>query len=453
MRLAAVVLAAGKGTRMKSDLPKVLHKVCGQPMIIQVLDALNQIGVEKIVAVVGFGGDQVERAISGQAEIVCQQQQLGTAHALLQAQNKLSDFPGHILVVCGDTPLIKPDTLASLAQFHVSRGAVATVLTARLNDPTGYGRVIRDETGRIAKIVEHKDASPAELAVDEINSGIYCFAVPGLFKNLAGLTPENAQGEYYLTDIIETYVAHGLPVEARLVEDAAEIQGINDRKQLAGAEFVLRRRVLEKLMFSGVTVMDPHSTFIDRGVEVGKDTIIYPFTIIEGKTVIGEECIIGPGSHLTDVKVGDKVSIQNSVLQESNIGDGCLIGPFAYIRPGCQLGRGVKVGDFVELKKTVIGDGSKVPHLSYVGDAQVGEKVNIGAGTITCNYDGKNKWQTRIGNNAFIGSNTNLVAPVEVGEGAVTGAGSTITKNVPAGALGVARGQQKVIPNWSERKK
>lgn len=453
MRLAAVVLAAGKGTRMKSNLPKVLHKVCGQPMIVQVLDALNQIGVEKIVTVVGFSGDQVERAISGQTEIVYQQQQLGTAHALLQAQNKLSDFPGHILVVCGDTPLIKPETLASLAQFHVARGAVATVLTARLNDPTGYGRVIRDETGRIARIVEQKDASPDDLAVDEINSGIYCLAVPGLFKNLAGLTPENAQGEYYLTDIIETYVGRGLPVEARLVEDPAEIQGINDRKQLAGAEAVLRQRVLEELMLSGVTVMDPHSTFIDRSVEVGKDTIIYPFTIIEGKTVIGEECIIGPGSHLTDVKIGDKVSIQNSVLQESDIGDGSLIGPFAYIRPGCQLGRGVKVGDFVELKKTVIGDGSKVPHLSYVGDAQVGEKVNIGAGTITCNYDGKNKWQTRIGNNAFIGSNTNLVAPVEVGEGAVTGAGSTITKDVPAGALGVARGLQKVIPNWSERKK
>ncbi|MBE3588447.1 MAG: bifunctional UDP-N-acetylglucosamine diphosphorylase/glucosamine-1-phosphate N-acetyltransferase GlmU [Thermoanaerobacteraceae bacterium] len=452
MSLAAVILAAGKGTRMKSGLPKVMHRVCGRPMIQYVLEAVQGAGATKIVVVAGFGGELVARTVGDRAEVVYQQEQLGTAHALLQAAPLLGDFSGHILVVCGDTPLITAATLSRLVDAHRAGAARATLLTACLDDPTGYGRVIRDGAGRVSRIVEQRDASPDQLAVKEVNTGIYCFAAAGLFDALAALSPENAQGEYYLTDIIEHYVHQNRPVAAVAVDDPVEILGINDRCQLARVEGVLRRKVVEELMLSGVTVMDPSSTFIDRGVRIGRDTVVYPFTIIEGSTVIGTNCIIGPGSRLVDATVGDGVVIEQSVVRESKIGDNCSIGPYAYIRPGCVLEGEVKVGDFVELKKTTVGRGSKVPHLSYVGDATVGSGVNVGAGTITCNYDGEKKWPTIIGDGAFIGSNANLVAPVTVGEKAYIGAGSTITKDVPPGALGVARGRQKNIDNWSRRR-
>lgn len=452
MSLAAVILAAGKGTRMKSDLPKVMHKVCGRPMIEYVLDAVRGAGAEEIVVVAGFGGDLVARTVRDRAKVVYQHQQLGTAHALLQAAPLLADFPGTILVVCGDTPLVTAGTLARLVAAHAAAGARATVLTACLEDPTGYGRVIRDGGGRVQKIVEQRDATPGELAVREVNTGIYCFSAPGLFTALSALKRENAQGEYYLTDIIGHYVQQGEPVAALKVEDAREVEGVNDRRQLARVESYLHRQIVEELMLSGVTVMDPATTFIDRGVKIGRDTVIYPFTIIEGDTVIGEHCIIGPASRLINVQTGNGVVIEHSVIRESKIGDNCTIGPFAYIRPGCVLAPDVKVGDFVELKKTVVGRGSKIPHLSYVGDATVGSGVNIGAGTITCNYDGEKKWPTIIGDGAFIGSNTNLVAPVEVGEKAFIGAGSTITKNVPPGALGIERGRQRNIENWLQKK-
>ncbi|MGB9803955.1 bifunctional UDP-N-acetylglucosamine diphosphorylase/glucosamine-1-phosphate N-acetyltransferase GlmU [Desulfofundulus sp.] len=452
MSLAAVILAAGKGTRMKSDLPKVMHKVCGRPMIEYVLDAVRGAGAKEIVVVAGFGGDLVARTVQDRAKVVFQHQQLGTAHALLQAAPLLASFPGTILVVCGDTPLVSAGTLARLVAAHTSAGARATVLTAYLENPTGYGRVIRDGEGRVRKIVEQRDAEPGELAVKEINTGIYCFSAPGLFEALSAIKRENAQGEYYLTDIIGHYVDQGQPVAALVVEDAREVEGINDRRQLARVESYLRRQVVEELMLSGVTIMDPASTFIDRDVKIGRDTVIYPFTIIEGDTMIGERCAIGPGSRLVNVRAGNGVVVEHSVIQESKIGDNCIIGPFAYIRPGCVLAPDVKIGDFVELKKTVVGRGSKIPHLSYVGDATVGSRVNIGAGTITCNYDGENKWPTIIGDGAFIGSNTNLVAPVEVGERAFIGAGSTITRNVPPGALGIERGRQRIIEDWHRKK-
>jgi bifunctional UDP-N-acetylglucosamine pyrophosphorylase/glucosamine-1-phosphate N-acetyltransferase len=327
------------------------------------------------------------------------------------------------------------------------------VLTAILPDPGGYGRVIREHNGDVARIIEQKDATPGELAVKEINTGIYCFDSRGLFAALSGLTPDNAQSEYYLTDIIESYAGLGDKVGALSVADPEEVMGINDRCQLAEADRVLRRRILEKIMLSGVTVVDPLATYVDSGVEIGRDSIIYPNTFLEGGCCIGERCILGPGAHLAGATLGNDVTVRYSVVDGSQVSDGCSIGPFAYIRPGCELGRKVKVGDFVELKKVKLGDGSKVPHLSYVGDAVLGERVNVGAGTITCNYDGVNKWPTLIADDAFIGSNTNLVAPVSVGEGAVTGAGSTITKDVPSGALGVSRGRQQNIPDWNKKTK
>lgn len=453
MQLAAVVLAAGKGTRMKSSLPKVLHKICGRPILHYVLETVKAAGIEKIVVVVGHQGDLVAEALAGQAGVVYQHPQLGTAHALLQAGDVLAGFTGQILVVGGDTPLVTPATILQLLEVHRASRARATVLTASLPDPAGYGRVIREGRGKVIRIVEHKDAAPEELAIREINTGIYCFSGEGLFTALTEIKTENVQKEYYLTDLIEKYVKAGLPVAACEVRDAEEILGINDRCQMAEVEAILRRRILNELMFSGVTVVDPSSTFVDPEVVIGQDSIIYPFTIIEGKSAVGPNCRIGPGVRLVDAQVGEGVAIANSVVLESKIGDCCTIGPFAYIRPGCILEQNVKVGDFVEIKKATIGKGSKVPHLSYIGDATIGSDVNVGAGTITCNYDGMYKWHTRIGDGAFIGSNTNLVAPVEVGVGAVVAAGSTLTRDVPAGALGVARSRQRNIEGYSKRRK
>ncbi len=453
MQLAAVVLAAGKGTRMKSATVKVLHQVCGRAMIEHVLAAVQETGVQKTVLVIGQQGEQVMELLGSRVEYARQDEQLGTAHALMQTRPVLEGLADDVLVVCGDTPLLRPQTLAELCRRHKAGNNAATVLTAILNDPAGYGRVIRSTDGMVQKIVEQKDAAPDELAVQEVNTGVYCFRLPGLFEALAALQPNNAQGEYYLTDIIGYYADRGASVGAVAVDDPADVAGVNDRCQLAAAEKILRRRVLERVMLSGVTVLDPDNTYIDTTASIGMDTVIYPFTFVEGKSKIGENCIIGPASRLVDTDLGCRVTVQNSVVVGSSIGDGCNIGPFAYIRPGCVLGREVKVGDFVELKKAFLGDGTKVPHLSYVGDADVGKAVNIGAGTITCNYDGQKKSVTRIGDGAFIGSNTNLVAPLEVGTGAVTGAGSTITRDVPPGALGVARDKQKNIPDWSTRRK
>jgi bifunctional UDP-N-acetylglucosamine pyrophosphorylase/glucosamine-1-phosphate N-acetyltransferase len=452
MKLAAVILAAGKGTRMKSKRPKVMHTLCGQPMLSWVMDAVTAAGVDQTLVVAGHGADQVARQVEGRAGVALQAEQLGTAHALLQAGPYLKDFPGQLLVLCGDTPLIEADTLLMLVQNHRSSGAAATVLTTEMADPAGYGRVIRDARGRVGKIVEHKDAAPEEKQIKEVNTGIYCFEVAGLFDTLGRIAPANVQGECYLTDVIEMYVRQGKAVNAVLLKDPAEVTGINDRSQLAEVELIMRRRVLGSLMESGVSVVDPASTFVDHGVVVGRDTVIQPFTMLQGRTVIGEDCVIGPGSRICGATVGNGVTIQNSIVVDSLVGDGCSIGPFSYLRPGTRLEEGVKVGDFVEIKKSLIGKGSKVPHLSYVGDATLGQDINIGAGTITCNYDGCKKWPTRIGDGAFIGSNTNLVAPVEIGAGAVTGAGSTITKNVPAGALAVERADQKVLPGWALRR-
>lgn len=453
MDLAAVILAAGKGTRMKSDLPKVLHHICGRPMLEHVINAVKNAGVAKTVVVAGFGFNQVSEFLGQQASVVLQEEQLGTAHALLQAEQEFLDDQGNLLVVCGDTPLLRSNTLAHLVKYHSETGAAATILTARMDNPTGYGRVIRGSSGSVVKIVEQKDASTEELLVQEINTGVYCFRIPGLFNALKRISPANAQGEFYLTDVIQIFVQQELLVQAMVMQDAGEVQGINDRIQLAQAEAVLRSRVLEELMVEGVTVVDPSSTYVEQGVTVGRDTILLPMTFLSGDTKIGSGCKIGPSSKIVDSVIGNGVEVQFSVITGSSIGNGTVVGPYSYIRPGTVVGEDAKIGDFVEIKKSTIGNGSKIPHLSYVGDATIGEKVNIGAGTITCNYDGKNKFETVLEDGAFIGSNTNLVAPVKVGKGSVIAAGSTITKDVPEGALGVARERQSNIEGWCKKRK
>lgn len=453
MALAAVVLAAGKGTRMKSRRPKVLHPVAGRLMLEHVLRAAGEAGVDRLIVVAGYEFEAVADAVQGKAEVVRQAEQLGTAHAVLQTKEMLAEFEGDILVLCGDTPLLTGRTLSGLAARHRSAGAAATVLTAHLDDPFGYGRVLRDEAGMVRRIVEQKDGTPEELTVREINTGVYCFSPERFFESLAGIKPHNRQGEYYLTDIIEMYVAGGRPVASFMLDDFQEVLGVNDRRQLAQAERIMRDRVRDRLMAAGVTIVDPATTFIDDGVSVGMDTVIQPFSFLEGSTVVGEDCVIGPGTRLVNADIGDGSNVLQSVIIDSVVGREANIGPYAYIRPGSRIGDKVKVGDFVEIKKSNVGTGSKVPHLSYVGDSEIGSGVNVGAGTVTCNYDGARKWTTVIEDGAFIGSNTNLVAPVKVGRGAYVGAGSTITKDVPPRALGLARGRQTNIADWVDKKK
>lgn len=452
MVCSAVILAAGKGVRMRSHIPKVVHQVAGVPMIKHVANAVSQAGIDKITLVVGQQSELIRDIFAGQEiNYAIQAQQLGTGHALLQASSQV-EHDDMVVVVAGDTPLLQANTLRQLIAHHRDTQAVATVLSTIIDEPFGYGRIVRDESGQLARIVEEKDASPAEKDIFEINSGMYCLQVKEAFGALQKLGSGNAQGEYYLTDILEIIKNDGHRVEAFLTEARDDIYGINNREQLAQAEKIMRQRKNLELMMAGVTIIDPPTTFVDSEVQIGMDTIIYPFTIVEGATVIGESCLIGPNSHLNDSHVGNHVVIENSRIKEAQIGDGCNIGPFAYLRPGAVLHQSVKVGDFVEIKKSVIGAGSKIPHLSYVGDAELGKDVNVGAGTITCNYDGKNKWVTILEDGVFIGSNTNLVAPVRIGKNAVTGAGSTITKDVPADALAVERANQKHIEGYSGKK-
>ena len=446
----AVVLAAGLGTRMKSKLPKVLHELVGVPMICHVINTLSEANINKIIVVVGHRGELVEKAIGQNCTIVCQQEQLGTGHALLQALPALSGCrEGDCLVVCGDTPLLKAHTLLELREKHRGAGASATVLTAILPDPEGYGRIIKGPDG-IQKIVEERDASAQEKMIREINTGTYCFNIESLKQELNALTPANSQGEYYLTDIIKNLAAKKQKIEAVLINDPAEALGINNRLQMAQAEAVLRHNLLEKHMLGGVTVIDPNHTYVEAGVKIGKDTILYPGTFLAGTTSIGEDCLIGPDTRIVDSRIADGVEIKYSYLTGARVADGCTIGPYSFLRPGSVLAAGVKVGGYVEVKNTSVGEGSKIPHLSYIGDSTIGQKVNVGAGTITCNYDGVAKHHTQIGDGAFIGSNTNLVAPISVGAGAYIGAGSTVTKDIPDGALAVERGKQRTIGNWQQ---
>ena len=450
--LVTVILAAGKGTRMKSSLPKVLHRVGGKSMLQHVLDAAGCAGAKKNIVVVGFGSEKVQEAVGTQAEVVVQQEQLGTGHAVRQAAPLLAGETGTVMVLCGDTPLLTGDLLKKLYDAHKEAGAKATVLTAIMPDATGYGRIIRTATGTVEKIVEHKDATDEERKVREVNSGIYCFEAKELFDALAKVTCDNAQGEYYLPDVLEILQKNGEKIWAVAADDYESTLGINSRVQLAGAEKILRRRKNIELMENGVTIMDPDSTFVDAAVTVGRDTVIYPFTWLEGTTTVGEGCEIGPNSRFTDTKIGNHVTAHFSYAHECEIADDVIMGPYVHLRPNTKLAHKVKIGNFVEVKNSNIGEGTKLPHLSYIGDCDMGSGVNMGCGTITVNYDGKTKFRTTVGNDAFVGCNSNLVAPVTIGDGAYIAAGSTITKEVPPRDLAVGRSRQKNISGWADKR-
>ncbi|MBB6692465.1 bifunctional UDP-N-acetylglucosamine diphosphorylase/glucosamine-1-phosphate N-acetyltransferase GlmU [Cohnella xylanilytica] len=447
----AIVLAAGQGKRMKSKLYKVLHPVCGKPMVEHVLDAVKGASCERAVVVVGHGAEAVRARLGDAAEYALQAEQLGTGHAVLQAKPQLGDIDGVAVVVCGDTPLVTAETLEALVALHEKEGAAATIMTAELETPAGYGRIVRGEAGEVLRIVEQKDCTPEEAAIREINTGTYCFDNKKLFAALSQVTNANAQGEYYLTDVIGILQKQGERISAHKTLDPAEAIGVNDRIALGEAERLMRRRIAAKHQTNGVTLIDAEHTYIEADVVIGADSIVYPGTVLRGRTVIGEDCVIGPSADLTDTVVGDGSTIRQSVADQAELGPECSVGPFAYLRPGTKLAAHVKIGDFVEVKNAVVGEGSKIPHLSYVGDAVVGANVNIGCGAITANYDGYNKSKTEIGDNAFIGSNSNLIAPVTIGSGAYVVAGSTITHDVGANDVAIARERQVNKPGYAEK--
>ncbi|NTU24373.1 bifunctional UDP-N-acetylglucosamine diphosphorylase/glucosamine-1-phosphate N-acetyltransferase GlmU [Brevibacillus sp. HB1.2] len=447
----AIVLAAGKGTRMKSTRCKVLHEVCGKSMIQHIVDRLHALGIHEIILVVGHGAEQVEKQIGASVRYAYQQEQLGTAHAVLMAADLLHNKQGTTIVLSGDTPLVREKTLVQLLEQHETQQAAATVLTARVDDPVGYGRLIRDAKGFVKRIVEHKDATAEERQVCEINTGMYCFDNQKLFQALSRVKNDNAQKEYYLPDVLSVLKEQNERIAAYMTDDAAEGGGVNDRIQLAAAERVLRMRINEHHMQNGVTIIDPATTYIDVDVSIGPDTVLHPGTYLRGKTIIGPACVIGPNADLSDCVVGGKVELRYSNACNSTIRDGATVGPYAYIRPGSDVGEEAKVGDFVELKNSRLGKGAKVAHLSYIGDSDIGEHVNVGCGTITVNYDGVRKHKTIVGDHAFIGCNANLIAPVTIGEGAYVAAGSTITDDVPNDALAIARERQSIKEQYAKR--
>ena len=452
-QLTAVILAAGEAKRMRSARPKVLHPLCGRPLIAYPVSAARALGA-RVVLVVGRAAEEVRAAVAAAsgATFVEQKERLGTGHAVLQAHVACGDGAGTLLVLPGDVPLLSAATLKRLVDHHVASGAAATLLSAEVPDPTGYGRVVREQ-GRPVGIVEHRDATPAQRQIREIGTSVYCFDARRFWPAMAQVTPENDQGEYYLTDVIGILGRQGQRLEAVVTTDPSECLGVNDRKQLAELGAIMRGRILDRLMAAGVTVVDPAGTYVDDTVTIGPDTVLYPGVILEGRTALGAECVVSAGCHLVDTTVGDRVLLKSySVLAASTVEDGAQLGPFCHLRPQSHVGANAKIGNFVELKESRIGRGSKVPHLSYVGDTQMGERVNVGAGTITCNYDGTAKHETVIGDRVFVGTNSSLVAPLTIGEGAYVAAGSVITKDVPPGALAVARGRQETREGWVARK-
>jgi bifunctional UDP-N-acetylglucosamine pyrophosphorylase/glucosamine-1-phosphate N-acetyltransferase len=451
-----IILAAGEGTRMKSKHPKVLHRISGKPLLSYVIDQAQDAGISKNVVIVGHGKEAVMESITGE-NIIYEEQPAhqgapyGTGYAVMQGMGHVGD-EDTVVVLCGDTPLITANTLKELMESHNSQGNHATVLTTLLEDPTGYGRIIRKDQGSLEAIVEHKDASEDQLEIGEINSGIYCFSGRELKLGLEGIDNDNSQNEYYLTDVVAVLVEGGYRVGAFMIQDASQIHGINSRVQLAQADDIIRERINTGHMENGVTLVNPKDTYIESTVRIGRDTVIYPGAVLEGETVIGEDCIIRGATRIVDSIIGDGVAIESTLIEKSRVGDGCKIGPYAHLRPDSELGRNVKIGNFVEIKKATLGDDSKASHLSYVGDAQVGSGVNIGCGVVFVNYDGERKFKSIIGDNAFIGSNSNLVAPVRVDDWGYVAAGSTITDNVGEGELSIARARQVNKAGWVEKK-
>lgn len=449
----SVILAAGMGTRMKSAMPKVLHKVCGKALCKWVIDASKEAGADMVVTIIGHKADMVRPQIESDTEIAVQAEQKGTGHAVMQAADFIRETEGSVVILNGDTPLITAETIEKAIKFHDESGNQATVITAILDDATGYGRIVRNAEGNVVKIVEHKDASEEERKINEINSGMYVFDAESLVYALGKLQPNNAQGEYYLTDTLEILLAVGKKIGAYAIEDNDEIRGINNRIQLNEAETIMRERINRRHMTEGVTMINPSATYIEAGVKIGADTIIGANVELKGNTVIGENCEIGQGSRLENAVIGNGVSVMSSVILNSEIGDNTNVGPFAYVRPNCKVGANVKVGDFVEIKNSSIDDDTKISHLTYIGDSDVGKNVNFGCGTVTCNYDGTNKYRSEIGDNVFVGCNTNLVSPVKVGDRSYIAAGSTITEDIPEGSLSIARSRQTVKEGWADKKK
>lgn len=452
----SIILAAGEGTRMKSEKPKVLHKVCGKPILSYIINASKGAAIKKNIVVVGHGGEEVKECfkdedVSFVKQPIGEEVPYGTGYAVMQAKEYIEDN-SNVIILYGDTPLITEDTINGLINYHEKGKFDGTVLTAILDDPTTYGRIIRDDLGNLMGIVEEKDATIEEKKIKEINSGIYCFKGKLLKDALDKIDNDNAQGEYYITDVIEILKKQGYRVGAYVIEDSTEINGVNTRVQLAFSEKVMRSRINEKHMLNGITIIDPDNTYIENTVEIGRDTIIYPGVILEGDTIIGERCVIGHNTKVFNSRIRDNVKIETSTILNSTIDEGSTIGPYAYLRPDSHIGKHVKIGDFVEVKNSTIGDYTKASHLSYIGDAKVGKNVNIGCGVVFVNYNGKIKQKTIIEDNGFIGSNSSLVAPVVVKEGGYVAAGSTITDNVPANALSIARGRQVNKEGWVTKK-
>lgn len=452
MRTKALILAAGQGTRMKSNELKVLHKVFDKALVEYPIEAAKYVGVEEICIIIGHKAENIKAKLGEDMTYVLQKEQLGTGHAVMQAKEFIEDAD-EVLILCGDTPLITGETLEKMLAFHRSQKNALTVLSAIMDDPTGYGRIVRDENGHLLKIVEQKDATLEEQKIQEINGGIYVFNGKLLNEALSKITNQNAQNEYYLTDTIEILRNEGHLVDAIATEEVDDIAGVNSRIQLAGVTEVMKKRINARHMANGVTLIDPNNTYICPDVVIGKDTVVEPGCMLEGKTVIGEGCHIGYNSKLKNAQLSNNVDVEISVILDSFVDEGTHVGPFAYIRPNSHIGKNIKVGDFVEIKNANIGDGTKISHLTYVGDADVGENVNFGCGTVVVNYDGQKKHRTTIGDHAFIGCNTNLVSPVTVEENAYTAAGSTITDTVPKNSLAIARAKQENKLEWVTKKR
>jgi len=450
---AVIIMAAGKGKRMKSNLPKILHNLAGKPILNYVLNTVSKLKIKRKILIVGYKSDKIRELIGDKIEYVEQKEQLGTAHAVLQAKKLLSDFKGDVLILSGDVPFLATKTLKKLLKHHQANNFYCTLLSAVFKNPKGYGRIIRDKKEMIIKITEEADLSADKRKITEINSGIYCFNKEKLFQALEKITADNKQGEYYLTDTVEILLGKGLFVGNVILKNSSEILGINKQSDLADASKKIYQKTLQDLMLQGVTIIDPNSTFIEQGVKIGQGSIIYPFTIIEKDSKIKSNCSIGPYSHLIDADIGKEVRVWASIIETSVVKEGAKIGPYAHLRPETVVEKRAKIGNFVELKKTIMGEGSKASHLTYLGDTTIGKNVNIGAGTITCNYDGEKKHKTVIEDRVFIGSNNSLVAPVKLGKDSYTGAGSTISEDVPAGNLAIARSRQKNISGWRKKKK
>lgn len=447
MKLKTLILAAGKGTRMKSELPKVIHKVNGIPMISKIIKVLEILKPEENILILGHKKEEVLKVVGENADYVVQTEQLGTGHAVLQAKDKLKDYDGDVMILCGDTPLLREETLKELYKFHKDTDSVTTILTSIYDNPFGYGRIVK-ENGLVKAIVEEKEADAEIKKIKEVNAGVYCFKGRELFEALSKITNNNEKGEYYLTDVIGIQVGEGKQVQSYVLSDNIEILGVNSKVELAQASKVLRDRKNIELMEKGAILIDPATVYIEEGVEIGRDTIIYPGAVLQGKTVIGENCQILGASRIVDSILRNNIKVESSVIEDSILENGVTIGPFAHLRPKSHLKEKVHIGNFVEVKKSVLEKGVKAGHLTYLGDAQIGEDTNIGAGTITCNYDGKNKFKTIVGKNSFIGSDSMLVAPVIIGENALVGAGSVITKDVPDNSLAVSRSKQIIKNDW-----